>query len=89
MLKVREILRLKYEAGLSLREIGKACNCGKSTVSELLGRAKDENSCILFPKCCFYYQMYQTELLAELTPQRLFRILNNHISYFEMWLFLC
>jgi len=40
MLKVREILRLKYETGLSIREIGKACNCGKSTVSELLGRAK-------------------------------------------------
>ncbi|WP_366922139.1 IS21 family transposase [Metallumcola ferriviriculae] len=40
MLKVREILRLKYETGLSLREIGKANNCGKTTVSELLGRAK-------------------------------------------------
>lgn len=40
MLKAREILRLKYEAGLSLREIGKACNCGKSTVSEVLDRAE-------------------------------------------------
>ncbi|HHT71844.1 MAG TPA: helix-turn-helix domain-containing protein [Firmicutes bacterium] len=38
MLKAREILRLRYEAGLSLRDIGKACNCGKSTVSELLKR---------------------------------------------------
>jgi transposase len=40
MLKVREILRLKHETGMSLREIGNACNCGKSTVSELLIRAK-------------------------------------------------
>jgi len=40
MLKAREILRLKYEAGLSLREIGNACNCGKSTVSEVLDRAE-------------------------------------------------
>ena len=39
MLKTREILRLKHELGLSLREIGKACNCGKSTVSEVLDRA--------------------------------------------------
>lgn len=41
MLKAREILRLKHEAGLSLREIGTACNCGKSTVSEVLERAKN------------------------------------------------
>ncbi len=40
MLKAREILRLKHEVGLSLREIGKACNCGKSTVSEILTRAE-------------------------------------------------
>ena len=47
MLKAREILRLKYEAGLSLREIGKACNCGKSTVSEVLDRA--ENAGVHWP----------------------------------------
>ncbi len=40
MLKAREILRLKHEVGLSLREIGQACNCGKSTVSEILSRAE-------------------------------------------------
>ncbi len=39
MLKAREILRLKHEMGLSLREIGKACSCGKTTVSEVLERA--------------------------------------------------
>ncbi|SEB73978.1 IS21 family transposase [Paenibacillus sp. GP183] len=40
MLKAREILRLKHEIGLSLREIGQACNCGKSSVSETLARAE-------------------------------------------------
>ena len=40
MLKTREILRLKHEVGLSLREIAQACKCGKTTVSEILGRAE-------------------------------------------------
>ncbi|HBE76786.1 MAG TPA: hypothetical protein DDW65_03260 [Firmicutes bacterium] len=40
MLKAREILRLKHEVQLSLREIGQACNCGKTTVAEVLGRAE-------------------------------------------------
>lgn len=47
MLKAREILRLKHEAGLSLREIAKSCNCGKTTVSEVLERA--ENAGITWP----------------------------------------
>ena len=38
MLKTREILRLKNEVGLSLREIAQACNCGKTTVSSGLKR---------------------------------------------------
>lgn len=40
MLKTREVLRLRHKLGLSLREIGKACSCGKTTVSEILMRAK-------------------------------------------------
>jgi DNA-binding Lrp family transcriptional regulator len=40
MLKAREILRLKHETRLSLREIGKCCNCGKSTVSEIFEKAE-------------------------------------------------
>ena len=40
MLKAREVLRLKNEVGLSIRDIGQACNCGKSTVSEILERAQ-------------------------------------------------
>ncbi len=38
MLKAREILRLKYNLGLSIRDIGIACNCGKSTVADVLDR---------------------------------------------------
>lgn len=40
MPRAREVLRLKYEVQLSLREIAQACNCGKSTVSEIVGRAE-------------------------------------------------
>lgn len=47
MLKAREILRLKHEIGLSLREIGQACSCGKSTAAEVLRRA--ENAGITWP----------------------------------------
>jgi len=38
MVKAREILKLKH-ARMSLREIGKSCNCGKTTVSDVLERA--------------------------------------------------
>lgn len=47
MLKAREILRLKHDAGLSLREIGQSVSCGKTTVSEVLERA--ENAGITWP----------------------------------------
>ena len=39
MLKAKEILRLKYAAELSLRDIAKAVSCGKTTVSEVIERA--------------------------------------------------
>ena len=39
MIKAKEILRLKYEIGLSHRDIAKAGSCGKSIVSEVLERA--------------------------------------------------
>lgn len=29
MSKVKEILRLKFDVGLSLRDIAASCNCGK------------------------------------------------------------
>jgi len=38
MRKTREILRLKFEARLSHRQIGRACGVSCSTVSEAVGR---------------------------------------------------
>jgi len=43
MLKAREILRLKYESALSLRDIAIAAGCGKTTVAEVLERAVKAN----------------------------------------------
>lgn len=40
MRKIKEILRLKYENGLSVRKIGICCNLNRSTVSDYLARAK-------------------------------------------------
>jgi transposase len=38
MRKVKEILRLKFEAGLSVRQVARSCGLGKSTVSDCLAR---------------------------------------------------
>jgi transposase len=40
MLKVREILRLRYENKLTVRQIGQSCNVGRQTVSNYLVLAK-------------------------------------------------
>lgn len=40
MRKIKEILRLKHENGLSVRKIGTCCNLNSSTVSDYLARAK-------------------------------------------------
>jgi hypothetical protein len=39
MRKIREILRLKFECGLSQRDIAKSCSIARSTVGEYLIRA--------------------------------------------------
>jgi transposase len=41
MRTIKEVLRLKFEVGLSYDAIGKSCNIGHSTVGEYLRRAKD------------------------------------------------
>ena len=41
MAKIREILKLKHETGLTIREIANACGCGKSTVADILKRAEE------------------------------------------------
>ncbi len=39
--KIREVLRLKYETGLSNRAIARACRVSNSTIGEYLARAKE------------------------------------------------
>ena len=39
MRKIKEILRLKHEVGLSARQIARSCSVSRSTVSEYLSRA--------------------------------------------------
>ena len=40
MRKIKEILRLKHECGLSGRQIGKSCKVGRTTVQDYLDRAE-------------------------------------------------
>jgi transposase len=42
MRKAREILRLKYEVGLTNRQIARSCNLSHTTISNYLRRAKEE-----------------------------------------------
>jgi len=38
--KIKEVLRLKFANGNSIRQIGKSCNIGRTTVSDYIGRAE-------------------------------------------------
>jgi transposase len=60
MLKAREILRLE-RAGLSLRDIAQALGCGKTTVSEVLGRAEKA-------KLSWPIDLSDKELMSKLYP---------------------
>ena len=40
MRKIKEVLRLKYECGLSAREIARSCNVARSTVADYLMKAQ-------------------------------------------------
>jgi hypothetical protein len=42
MRKVREVLRLHFDAGLSARKIALSCNIARSTVGEYINRAVDD-----------------------------------------------
>ena len=64
MRKIREILRLKYEAGLSNRAIGAACKVSNSTVGDYLRRAKTAGVSWPFP------EMGEGELYRSLFPER-------------------
>jgi len=49
MRKVKEVLRLKWECGLSNRQIAKSCSIGRATVAEYLRRARDAGFCWPLP----------------------------------------
>jgi transposase len=80
-LKAREILRLKFEVGLSLREIGKSCNCGKTTVEEIHKRAKEAG--ITWPT-----ELSNKQLIPLLYPpvdkESKVPVLDNEYIFYEM-----
>jgi len=49
MRKIKEVLRLKWEGGLSHRQIAKSCALGRSTVAEYLRRAEEAGLCWPLP----------------------------------------
>ena len=67
MLKAREILRLKHEVGLSLRDIARICSCGKSTVAEVLERA--EKAGISWP-----IELSDMQLMSALYPPAISKV---------------
>jgi len=40
MRKIKEVLRLKFENGCSIRQISKSCGIGRSTAADYIGRAE-------------------------------------------------
>ncbi len=62
--KIREILRLKYEIGLSNRAIARACQVSNSTVGEYLARAKRARLEWPLPE-----ELGEEELIQRLFPE--------------------
>lgn len=50
MRKIKDVLRLKFDAGLSNRDIGNCLNIGPATVSEVLTRFKTSDLCWPLPE---------------------------------------
>ena len=50
MRKIREVLRLKHMAGLSVRAISRACSIGKETAREYVCRASGRRLSSLYPR---------------------------------------
>jgi len=65
MRKIEEILRLKYEVGLSHRAIAKSCQVSCSTVSEYVTHAKAAGLSWPLPE-----GMTGEQLEAQLYPER-------------------
>ena len=62
--KIREILRLKHEVGLSNRAIARACKLSNSTVGEYLRRAREAGVSWPLPE-----ELGEEELYRELFPE--------------------
>jgi len=63
--KIREVLRLKYEAGLSNRAIARACRVSNSTIGEYVERAKQAGLNWPLPE-----ELGEGELYRKLFPER-------------------
>jgi len=61
--KIKEILRLKYEAGLSNREIGRACRVSCSTISEYTRRARQAGLSWPLPESLSEEELYRSLFL--------------------------
>ena len=68
MRKIEEILRLKYEAGLSHRAIAQSCSVSPSTVSEYVTHAKAAGLSWPLPEGLSAEEL--EELLKTLSPAK-------------------
>lgn len=66
MRKIREVLRLKWIAGSSERQIAKSCNIARSTVNEYLNRAEDAG--LTWPRACELDDACLEDLLYPKSP---------------------
>ena len=64
MRKIREVLRLRQESGLSVRAIAAACHLGRSTIQEYLQRSESAGLAWPLPP-----DLTDEELEAQLFPQ--------------------
>lgn len=75
MRKIKEILRLKWEAGLSNRAISRACKISNSTVSETVRRAREAGLAWPLPEEQgedeIYQRLYPKKALAAAAGRRL------------------
>lgn len=76
MRKVREVLRLHFDAGLSARKIALSCNIARSTVGEYIGRAVDSGLEWPLPE-----DMDDTKLRAALFKAPNYRINLPDMTY--------
>ncbi|MCL5611594.1 MAG: IS21 family transposase [Chloroflexi bacterium] len=66
--KIREVLRLKYEIGLSNRAIARACQVSNSTVGEYIARAEQAGLKWPLPENCSEEDLYQKLFPEGETP---------------------